>query len=138
MIIDRNTGECITIEVKGCRPVNVVPTAREVHRRVVSVPYGESRTQQAAKDQTDINNIVNRYTRSGVLPETRQGIYADVRHLQGDRLEAMANATTTLETAENYLESQRRKRSAGEPTSVPAANAASQTNQNVNNETLKQ
>lgn len=36
---------------------------------------------QASKDETDINTIVNKYLRTGEMPEQRQGIYADISEL---------------------------------------------------------
>lgn len=111
MIIDRVTGECYEHRRKcphvvrqarqeGCKP----------HYRVQMVPVGESKTRQAAKDQTDINNIVDRYTRNGQLPETRQGVYADVRHLQGDRFEQQQYAEDTMAKAKGFQEDYDKKK----------------------------
>lgn len=42
-------------------------------------PAAKSRTKQSFRDQVDINNIIARYKRNGVLPAaSRQGFYADV------------------------------------------------------------
>lgn len=37
----------------------------------------EGLTKQAHKAECDINNIMNRYHKSGILPNTRKGIYGD-------------------------------------------------------------
>lgn len=57
---------------------------------------GESMTEQAHRDQTDINSIVQRFQRTGVLPEQRQGQYADVTSLQGDFLERVEHARKVI------------------------------------------
>lgn len=47
-----------------------------------------SRTVNSFKDETDINNIVNRFARSGMLPPNPGGgVFADVTGLQGDLTE---------------------------------------------------
>lgn len=56
-----------------------------VHDPEVSFEFfceGESMTQQHMVDQTDVNRIVEDYTRTGVLPpSSRQGFYDDVTEL---------------------------------------------------------
>lgn len=58
-------------------------------KRVTTVPVGPSCTQQQFKKQTDINNIMARYAKTGQLPADiiRQGTYADVSQIP-DLLEA--------------------------------------------------
>ena len=80
----------------------VVREARAVHPRVTTDPVGVSRTQQADKDQTDINNIVNRYARTGHLPIQRQGVYVDVTALQGELTELHARSRDVLQTFEKF------------------------------------
>lgn len=47
--------------------------------------FDESRTAQSEKDETDINNIVKKFTRTKKLPEERAGAqYADVSGLNQD------------------------------------------------------
>jgi len=54
-----------TIEVRESRPFGITTP-------------GESRTQQAFKDQVDINNIVKRYASGALGPlPTREAVYAD-------------------------------------------------------------
>lgn len=59
-----------------------------VHDPEVSFEYfceGESLTQEHLFDQTDVNQIVEAFTRTGQLPAaTRQGYYEDVSELNGD------------------------------------------------------
>lgn len=71
-------------------------TCKEVSRvrrpgtriRQVFCPVGESMTQQAHKDQTDVNAIVERFERTGSLPPNMgTGQYADVTGLQADYAE---------------------------------------------------
>lgn len=60
------------------------PVARTFRGPKPSVGLGDfepTLTVQASKDETDINHIVNRYLRTGVLPEVNQGIYADISEL---------------------------------------------------------
>jgi hypothetical protein len=45
-------------------------------------------TVQSAKEETDINNIINKYLKTGEPPEMRRGIYADISEI-GDLREAM-------------------------------------------------
>lgn len=46
---------------------------------VVSGPYGKGRTKQALAKEADINVIMARYDKTGVIPVSkRQGFYADV------------------------------------------------------------
>lgn len=49
---------------------------------------GESTVVAVPWEETDVNAIVERYARTGLLPlQTREGIYADVTKLQGDLTE---------------------------------------------------
>lgn len=57
---------------------------RNLHTRlrVQHIPEGESLTQQSFQDSVDINSIIARYDRTGVLPlPTRPAQYADVSGL---------------------------------------------------------
>ncbi|QKI28896.1 VP3 [Kummerowia striata gokushovirus] len=42
----------------------------------------ETRAVQASRDETDINHIINKYLRTGELPQSRQGIFADIAHMK--------------------------------------------------------
>jgi len=49
--------------------------------KIVSVPVGESKTLQSFRDESDVNNIMRRYKKTGILiPESvqrRQAFYGD-------------------------------------------------------------
>lgn len=50
--------------------------------------YKESTTDTSFGNDTDVNNIIKRFHRTGVMPEPRgEGQYADVTGLQGDLTE---------------------------------------------------
>jgi hypothetical protein len=74
---DKKTGEISPREVK-----------KQYQRNAVRMEvYGESKTQNNQKDETDINAIVRRYKRTGVLPNGgREPQYRDVTGLQGSDL----------------------------------------------------
>ena len=70
--------------------VELVGFYRPAHRRRVSVTFpAETMTEQSHKKLCDINNIMARYTKSGVLDHVRrfEPVYSDVT--EGDYLEAM-------------------------------------------------
>ena len=54
-------------------------------------PKGKSRTQQAFKDETDVNRIMDRYTRDGLLTHVNrfQGDYADITRSPADYHDAL-------------------------------------------------
>lgn len=91
-----------------------MPEIRNAYQRVrhISEFIGESRVQAGNGNDTDINRIMERFTRTGILPgETRQGQYADVTALQGDPqdiLNAGKLAEVTLE--ELQAEAERRQK----------------------------
>lgn len=71
--------------------------------RVQTPSGGESKTQQAHKDQTDINAIIARFDRTGVLPgNPNQGVYADCTDLQTDLTEALQRTQEVLERATQF------------------------------------
>lgn len=75
-------------------------------------PEGESMTQQHHRDQTDINNIVERYARTGNLPPGRlESQYADVTELQGDLGERILASRETMEAAEKFITEKRKSKS---------------------------
>lgn len=66
---------------------------------------GDSRTVQSHKDQTDINNIVARYDRTGTLPEGRmQPQYGDVSELNKPLDQAIQESRDNLDSAGQALE----------------------------------
>lgn len=64
--------------------------------RTVQTDVGESLTVQSAKDDTDLNVIMERFKRGVALPELRPGMFGDVREMndfmavQDKRIEAEA------------------------------------------------
>lgn len=76
--------------------------------RVLQFTTQPSKTRQAHADACDINNIVDRYHRTGQLPPTtRQPQYGDVTALQGDRTDLINQSRATLETAGSNLQKTR-------------------------------
>lgn len=56
--------------------------------RVTAENKGESKTRQADADSVNINAIIDRYSRTGMMPPARYDpAYADVTGLQGDLTE---------------------------------------------------
>ena len=82
-------------------------------------------TDQSHGDQTDINRVIERYKRTGVMPQGNgPGHYADVTSLQGDFAERLAWAEGLLGDAQSALENLRAEREAaqakpGEPDPAP-------------------
>lgn len=64
-----------------------------VRDRVTFETVGPSRTDVSQAEACDVNSIVARFTRTGVLPVGRSGgQFADVSGLVGDRCELIARA----------------------------------------------
>lgn len=85
---------------------------------------GESMTRQADAAATDVRNIIDRYTRTGQLPNARRdGAYADVTALQGDLTDRAARARETIAKVEEHVRTRNSK--PAEPAPAPAAPAAS-------------
>lgn len=82
------TGEC------GEQPFRRPQYCRE---RLSIVIEGESMTQQSFLDQTDVNAIVERFQRTGVLPVAEKpAVYDDVTGLQVD-------LTTAIERSRDQI-----------------------------------
>lgn len=61
--------------------------------RLVAVNVGESKTRQADAESANINAIIDRYARTGMMPPARfDPAYADVTGLQGDLTERYNDA----------------------------------------------
>lgn len=72
----------------------------------VMVPVGESLTVELPPFETDVNEIVARFERTGYLPTSdRVPQYGDVTHLQVDLTQALADAQQTLSIADQFAES---------------------------------
>lgn len=73
--------------------------------RTPTIILGESMTHQSHAESCDINNIIRRFDRTGVLPPgTRPAQYADVTALQGDLTERINTSREILDTAGRALE----------------------------------
>lgn len=74
---------------------------RWYNRRRVVTPVGESVTDTSFGNDTDVNNIVARFKRTGEMPEpTQEPCYQDVTGLQGDLTELLAKAEEVREHLE--------------------------------------
>ena len=71
--------------------------------RVQSKQGGESTTVQDPQNTTDVNEIVKKYHRTGMMPPGKQGIYADVTGLQGDLTERLIWAKQVQEDAQREI-----------------------------------
>lgn len=65
----------------------------------------ESSVQQGFGEQTNINEIVKRFQRTGFMPPQRQPVYADVVDLQGDLTELIERSRQVIATAEEFASS---------------------------------
>lgn len=75
----------------------------ERHRTRTKV-FGESMTDQSLANETNINTIVARYDRTGVIPPAKQqGVYADVTHLQQDLTESLNSSAETIGKADTFM-----------------------------------
>jgi len=93
-MIDQKTGEILAPYIRS-------PYTRV---RVQFATVGESKTHQAHAESCDVNNIISRYERTGVLPPARSvPQYADVTGLQGDLTDLHARAQDTIQTADSYV-----------------------------------
>lgn len=122
--LDDTTGEVVPGKVRK-------PWARE---RLITKVEGESLTVQDPGQDTDINHIVARFDRTGVLPSPKvEAQYGDVTALQGDPLQLMEKAreidgkveAAKVELAERAKAKQDQeaadaKKSSDEPKSPPA------------------
>ena len=87
-------------------PRGMVKKPRERVRHI-SIIRGESVTDKSQGSEWEIDNIVNKFTRSGVLPQQTnkgKGVYADVTQLQGDLGERLEWAQNVINEAQAYLE----------------------------------
>lgn len=99
-------------------PEHFLPMSR---RRIQTVIVGESMTHQSAADSCDVNQIMARYDRTGVLPPSaRQGVFADVTSLQVDLTEAVNSSRATIKEFREFERTAKSQPpSVGEGTSPP-------------------
>lgn len=95
MIIDRVTGEVVSLPD--------VRDARCARYRVTFDPSGESMTQQNHCEAADVNKIIQRYERTGILPPAREKpVYADVTGLQGDFAQRIDESRSVIGKAKEF------------------------------------
>lgn len=84
---------------------------RYQRERVITQIVGESRTQAGNGNDTDVNRIMERFTRTGILPQpTQQPQYADVTDLQQDLQEILRKGDEAkLKYEELKLQAEKRK-----------------------------
>lgn len=76
--------------------------------RVTTTFSGKSMTHQSHAESCDINNIIRKFDRTGVLPpSTRPEQYADVTGLQGDLTERINTSREILDKAGRAVEQKR-------------------------------
>lgn len=108
------TGTETTLEAKdGGLPIqeptvtaDTPPTLRMRGQRTryVTHIYGESKVDASQGNDTDINQVVERFTRTGVLPEpTRPPQYIDCTDLQGDLTEMLEKARHVQQVAQEFI-----------------------------------
>lgn len=115
---------------------------KEKSNRVVRKPYervrvtfetdGPSKTHQSHKDSCDVNQILARYERTGMLPPSRSvGQFGDVTGLQGDLTERAAFAQSTVSTARRdvYEYREKKREEARKAKATPVGAGASPTSQ---------
>lgn len=85
-----------------------------------------SKTRQDHANATDINVIVERYQRTGMMPPSRgvQPQYADVSELQGDITERLEFSRSTIDQVQADVRNARMKKPASSVPSVPSATSA--------------
>lgn len=72
-------------------------TAIDRPPKVILHNFGKSRTRQSERDNANINTIMRKYEKTGVLPmATREGFFADVTEM-GDYQTAMENVRAAQE-----------------------------------------
>lgn len=78
--------------------------------RVFTHIDGESLTHESFKEECDINGIVNRYARTGELPDSgRTGAYADCSGLQGDLTQRISESRSVVSKVETAKKAKREK-----------------------------
>lgn len=72
--------------------------------RMPQICGGESLTEQGHAESVDVNNIVRRFHRTGVLPPAAHPpVYADVTRLQAPLQERIAFAASTISAVDDFL-----------------------------------
>lgn len=91
-------------------------------RSLAFYTVGESKTRQSEKASSDVNAIVERFARTGVLPpNTKQPIYDDVTGLQGDLTDAYNASIATRAQYEADMKAFHEKQAAAASTAAATA-----------------
>ena len=69
-------------------------------RKYADLEGQEKKVDDTLGNDTDVNNIVARFARTGIMPPSKEAQYADVTHLQGD----LAEMITKGKEAEKELQ----------------------------------
>jgi len=78
--------------------MTVICRSYRSERESVGISFPEpSLAVQASKDECDINVIISKYLRTGVLPAARQGIYADISQMK-DLQESLHQVNTAMQS----------------------------------------
>lgn len=106
------TGTATTLEAKdGGLPIQeptVTTSAATLKPRYSRTRYithipGDSKVDASQGNDTDINKVVERFTRTGELPPQNPGQYIDCTDLQGDLTEMLEKARQVQATAEEFI-----------------------------------
>lgn len=86
------------------------PWCRE---RIVTKLEGDSMVQKSALEECDINKVIEKFNRTGILPRTKSvGQFADVTGVQGDLTEKLAESEATLSQFANDVKAAERAKAA--------------------------
>ena len=100
------------------KPYERVRSQLSFHHEVLDEKTGEildtihddGRTEQHHAESCDVNCIIERYDRDGILPiPKRQGMYADVSNLNAYYGDLILESREKIATAEAFLESEKEK-----------------------------
>lgn len=91
-------------------------------RSLAFYTVGESKTRQSEKASADVNAIVERFARTGIMPpSTKQPIYDDVTGLQGDLTDAYNASIATRAQYEADMKAFQEKQAADAAAAAKAA-----------------
>jgi len=99
------------------KPYERVRSQLSFHIEVIDEKTGETeiihddgRTEQHHAESCDVNGIIERYDRTGILPiPKRQGMYVDVSNLNQYYGDLILESREKIATAEAFLESEKEK-----------------------------
>lgn len=89
---------------------NLPKVYRWYERNRITAPVGESKTDRSFGNDTDINKLIDRFSRTGVMPENPSGVqpyYGDVSEMQCDLTELIEKSKHGVETLQLLKEQQK-------------------------------